>query len=101
MLGHTGNKVFASIAVLFRRTKNCQVVRFGRAACKDDFVRASVNQASDLHARMLNGSGCFRSIFVINARCITKMLVEIGQHGLDDPRVNRGSRMMIHVNRKS
>ena len=72
------------------------IVGFGTAAGEDYFLRASVEERSDLLARNLDGgaralAGC------VDGGSVSKFGGEIGKHGVEDFRLDGGGGVVIEV----
>src|SRR6266853_2909655 len=100
MLDGLGDDVIALFAVHFRDALDHQVVGFGRSAGKDDFLGRGADQRSDLGARVLHRFFAGPAERVIAACGVAEFLGEIGQHRVDNTRVHRGGRVIVHVNRQ-
>ncbi len=92
--------VVALFAVHLGNALDHQVVGFRCAAGKDDFFRRSADQRGNLRARDFDGLFASPAKRVIAARRVTKPFGEIRQHGVQYARIDRRSRMIIHVNRQ-
>src|SRR6266403_3078990 len=100
MLDGLGDYVIALFAVHFRDALNHQVVGFGGAAGKNDFLGRGADQRSDLGARVLHRFFAGPAERVITACGVAEFLREIGQHRVANTRIHRGGRVIVHVNRQ-
>src|SRR6267378_1614304 len=100
VLNGLGDDMVALFAVHFRDALDHQVVGLGRTAGKDDFLGRGADQRSDLGARVLHRFFAGPAERVIAACGVAELLREIGQHRVDNTRVHRGGRVIVHVNRQ-
>ncbi len=100
MLGDLGDDVIALLAIHFRDALDGQVIRFRRAAGEDDFLRRRVDQPGDLRASDLDGLFRRPAESMVAAGGVAKFLCEVRQHRVDDSRVHRRGRVIVHVNWK-
>ncbi len=98
VLDGLGDDVIALFAKHFRDALDHQVVGFGCAASEDDFFRRGVDERSNLLARSFHGLFAGPAEGMIAAGGIAEFLGEVRQHRFDHAGVNRGSRMIVHVN---
>src|SRR6266849_7832482 len=94
------NDVIALLAVHLGDTLDHQVVGFGRATGKDDFLGRCADQRSDLRTRILYRLFAGPAEGVIAACGVAELLREIGQHRVDNTRIHRSGRMIVQVNRR-
>ncbi len=99
VLNGLGDDVVALFAEHLRDAFNHQVIGFGGAACEDDFFRRGVDQRSNLLARGFHGLFARPAERMVAARGVAKLLGEIRQHRFDHTRIDRGGRVIVHVNR--
>ena len=72
------------------------VVGFGAAAGEDDFLRASVEERSDMFAGGFD-SGAGTLAEGVDGGCVAELGGEIGKHGVEDGGVNGGGGVVIEV----
>jgi len=73
-----------------------EVVRLGRARGEDDLGRLGADEAGDAGAGLLEG-GRGRVADAVQRRGVAEVLREVGQHGLDDPRVDGLGGLVVGV----
>src|SRR5208337_5222299 len=73
------------------------VVTLGAATGENDFPRLRIDQGGDLRARLIDVAGQFASKS-ISARGISPMLLQEGQHRLEDLRRNARRGVVVEVN---
>src|SRR6185436_4156027 len=92
--------VVALLAVHLGDALDRQVVRFGRAAREDDLLRVRADEIRNLLARLLDRLFRFPAERMVAAGGVAEVLREVRQHRLDDARVHRRRRVIVHVDRK-
>ena len=95
-----GDDVIALLAVHLGDALDRQVVRFGGAAREDDFLGVGADQIGDLLARLFDRLFGFPPERMVAARRVAEVLREVRQHRLDDARIDRRRRVIVHVDRK-
>ena len=100
VLGDAGDDVIALLAIHLGDALDREVVRLGRAAREDDFLRVGANQVGDLFAGLLDRLFGLPSKRMVAARRIAEVLGEVRQHRLDHARIDRRRRVIVHVDRK-
>ena len=100
VLDHARDDVIALLAVHLRDALDRQVVRFGRAAREDDFLRAGANQIGHLLAGSLHRLLGFPAERVVAAGGVAEVLCEVRRHRLEHPWVDGRRGVVVHVNRK-
>ena len=88
----------ASRSVQRGETLDGEIAGLGAATGEDHLLRLCVDQRGHLLARAVH-RGARHASGAMHARRIAVMLREIGQHGLQHPRVQRRGRVMIEINR--
>ncbi|MNL46278.1 hypothetical protein D3C87_1689780 [compost metagenome] len=82
---------------IFKNTFNGQVHSFGSTRCKNNLLRVRTYEAGNLLAGHINRLFGFPAIGMRPARGIPELVRKIGEHLLQDPRVHRGSRIIIQI----
>ena len=100
VLGDRGDDVVALLAVHLGDALDREVVGLGRAAREDDFLRVRADEIGDLLARLLDRLFGFPAERMVAAGGVAEVLGEIRQHRLDDARIDRRRRVIVHVDRK-
>ena len=98
MLDGLRDDVIALFAIHFRDTLDHQVVAFGRAARKNNFLRSRANQRSDLSAGIFHGFFAGPAERVVTACRIAELVAKIRQHRFQNARINRRRRMIVEIN---
>ncbi len=101
VLGHLGDDVVAAFAVHLRNALDGQVVALGGAGGKDDLLGGCADQLGNLLARRLHGLLGLPSKGVVAAGRIAELGGEVGQHRLQNPRIQRAGGVIIHINRQA
>ena len=100
VLGADGDDVLAVGLARFGDPADRQVVALGRARGEDQLVRPGPNQARDLGPRKLYGIPGDRAVGVRPTRGIAEPVDEVREHPREDPLVDGGRRVVVHVNRR-
>ena len=100
VLGDARDDVVALLAVHLGDALDREVVRLGRAAGEDDLLRVRADQIGDLLARLLDRLFGFPAERMVAAGGVAEVLGEVRQHRLDDARIDRRRRVIVHVDRK-
>src|SRR5689334_18161274 len=100
VLDGLSDDVVALLAEHLRDALDHQVVGLGRAAGKNNFFRSGVNQRSDLLARVFYRFLAGPAEGMVTAGRIAELSGEIRQHRLQHPWIDRGGRVIVHVNRQ-
>jgi len=95
----SGDDVPAAGGVVFRQASDSEVAGLGRAAGEVDFLRPGVDEAGNLLAGVIDGSGGGLAGGVV-AGGVGELVTEPGEHGGEDALVDRGGGVEIEVNRK-
>ena len=101
VLGLHRDEVLAARLVEVRRALQRQVVRLGRTRRPDDLARVGVDQRRDLLARLLDRCFRFPPPSVAARRRVAEVLAQPGNHRVDDARIDRRRRAVVHVDRDS
>src|ERR1039458_7137616 len=96
MLDGRGDDVIARL----HQAKQRQVVALGAAAGEDDLRRTAVQQLRNLLARMLHRRARLLSL-LMNGRCVSELLEEVGTHGLKDFGKKRSGGVVVEVDSRS
>ncbi len=96
MLDRAGDNVPSVLTHGMRHTANCQIVRFGRAAGKHDVFGTRADQGGNLFARRHHGGMRVLTVYM-RGRRITEVFPQIGQHRLDDARIDRRGGVVIQI----
>jgi hypothetical protein len=100
VLGDLGDDVVAALAIHFGHALDGQIVAFGGARGEDDLLRGGADYIRNLLARGFHGLLGFPSERVIAAGRIAEFLGKVWQHGFQDPRIERSSSVIIHIDRQ-
>jgi hypothetical protein len=100
VLGLHGDEVLAARAVEMRRALDGEVVALGGAAGPDDLARVGVDERGHLRAALLHRLFGLPAPGVAAARRVAEMLAQPGHHRVDDARVARRRRAVVHVDRE-
>ena len=100
VLGDARDDVVALLAIHLGGAFNREVVRLCRAAREDDLLRVRADQIGDLLARLIHGLFGRPAERMIAAGGVAEFRREVRQHCLEDARVDRRRRVVVHVNRK-
>ena len=98
MLDGASDDVIALAGVRLRHAFDRQVIRLGRAAGEDNFLRRRADQPRDLLARFLHGLLRLPPELVVAAGRVSELPGEIRHHRRQHARVERGGGVMIQVN---
>ncbi len=99
VLGLPGDEVVALLGVELGRALERQVDRLGRARGPDDLFGRRADQRRHLLARQLDRLLRFPAKDVVARRRVAEVLAEIGQHGVEDARIDRRRRVVVHEDR--
>ena len=100
VLGDCRDDVVALLAIHAGDALDRQVVRFGRAAREDDFLRVGADQIGDLLAGFFDRFLRLPPERMVAAGGIAEVLGEVGHHRLEHARIDRRGRVIVHVDRK-
>ena len=98
MFGLAGDDVVAALTIFSGGANESKIVGFGCTAGPDDLLGLGADELSDLAACRLNGGFDGGTERVRQAGGITKMLIEIRQHGLEHLRVEWGGGCVVEIN---
>jgi hypothetical protein len=99
VLNGLGDDVVALFAVHLRDALNHQVVGLGCAAGENDLFGRGVNERSNLLARRFHRFFASPAKGVVAACGVAEFLREVRQHRFEHAWIDRGSRVIVHVNR--
>ena len=101
LLDHRGDDVVALLAVHVGHALEGEVDRLGAAGRQHDlFGIASPDQRGELAARRVDRRLRLPSEGMVPAGRVTVLLREVGQHGLNHPRISRRGRLRVHEDRE-
>jgi hypothetical protein len=100
MLGHAGHDMIALVPVRLGHAFDREVVGLGRSAGKHNFPPGgSADQPGKLLSSAVHRRLRFPAKRMTLACRIAKAAGEVGQHGIQHPRIDLGSRVIIEINR--
>ena len=96
VLGRDADQMIAAAALALGHAADGEVVAFGGAAGEDDFRRIGADGGCDRLSRCVDGVARFVAGGV-DAMRVAVLRVEIGQHRLDDARIDARRGVVVHV----
>ncbi len=97
MFGGDAHQMIAATAVALGDAADGEVVAFGGAAGEDDFLWVGADGGGDRVARLVDGGASFVAESVAHAAGVAVLLAEVGEHRLDDARVDPRRGVVVHV----
>ena len=101
VLGLHRDNVIAPRGVHFDRALDRDVVALGGTAREHDLFGARADRRRHLLASDVDSLLCNPAIGVVSTGSVAELLGEVGNHGLEDSRINRSRRLVIEVDRRS
>src|SRR2546423_5885044 len=99
MLGAIADQMLSVRRAAARETKQREIARLGAAAGENQFVRLHLEQGGEAVARLIDRRARLTPS-AMDARRISKMLLEIGLHGTPGRRTERGGGVVIEVDHR-
>lgn len=99
VLGRAGDDVVSLLAVEAGDAEDREVVRFGRAGSEDDLLGRGAEEFRDFFTRAVDGGFRLPAVEVISRGRVPERSRQIRHHRFEDARVNRGRRVVVHVDR--
>ena len=100
MLGDRGDDVVAFLAVHLRHALDGEVIAFGGARSKDDFLGGGADQFGHALTRLLHPFFRLPAKAVIAAGGIAELIREVRHHLFQHARVDRRGGVVVHVDRQ-
>ena len=97
VLGDFGDDVVAALAVHLGDALDGEVVGLGGAGGEDDFLGGAADERGDLLACLVDGLLGFPAEAVIARSGVAEDAGEVGHHGFEHARVERGGGVVVHV----
>src|SRR6202022_571759 len=94
------NNVIALAAICLSGALDHQVVGFSSTTAKNNFLGRCANQPGNLRPCILDRLFSRPAKRVISARCVSKLVLEVGQHRIQNTGIQRRRRVIVHVNRQ-
>ena len=100
VLGHLGDDVVAALAVHLGDAFEGQVVALGGARGEDDLLGRGADQPRNLLARRFDALLGLPTKAMVAAGRIAELGCKVRHHRLQNPRIERGGGVVIHINRQ-